>query len=425
MLHQHATIRLSRWTIPLFYALAAVAAGLTLPRIEAHLLPAMSPISAGSAIAIYSAVASGMIALTGIVFSLTFVLIQFSATTYSPRLVLWIAQDPVLSHALGIFTATFLYAIAALAWVDRNQSGRVPFFSAWMVVALLLASVGMFVALIQRIGLLQISRMLIFTGNQGRKSINALYPPLSSNHVPGAGQSLRGLPLTQTLTHTGLPRCLQEINVEKLVRLAAASDGLIVAAAAVGDSVMERAPLLQVYGGRRGIDEKQLLKAIRLGPERSFDQDPKYAIRLLVDIAIKALSPAINDPTTAVEALGEIGDLLLQAGHRRLEIGEFHDDRGKLRLMAPFPAWEDFLQLAFDEISTYGATSVQVMRRMKALISDLTPLLPEERQVALKQWQARLNAIVARSFPDPEAKQEALVEDRQGIGMSRGHSASL
>ena len=90
------------------------------------LLPGfVSTISANAAIGIYSSIASGMIALTGIVFSLTFVMVQFSATAYSPRLVLWIARDPVVSHAIGVFTATFLYALVALAWVDRSGSGRV------------------------------------------------------------------------------------------------------------------------------------------------------------------------------------------------------------------------------------------------------------------------------------------------------------
>jgi uncharacterized membrane protein len=86
--------------------------------------------SVPAAMAIYSAIASGMIALTGIVFSLTFVMAQFSASAYSPRLVLWIARDPMMSHALGMFTATFLYAIAALAGLDRNVSGKIPFVSA-------------------------------------------------------------------------------------------------------------------------------------------------------------------------------------------------------------------------------------------------------------------------------------------------------
>src|SRR5713226_8227344 len=131
--------RLPDWAIPLCYAGAAIVADFVLPRFEHRFLPGfMAQISAPAAMAIYSAVGSGMLALTGIVFSLTFVMVQFSATAYSPRLVLWVARDPVMSHALGTFTATFLYAIAALAWVDRSGSGKVPFISAWMVVALLL-----------------------------------------------------------------------------------------------------------------------------------------------------------------------------------------------------------------------------------------------------------------------------------------------
>src|SRR2546421_2671669 len=110
--------------------------------------------SAAAALAICSSIASGMLALTGIVFSLAFVMIQFSATAYSPRLVLWVARDPVMSHALGVFISTFLYALMMLAWVDRGAMGKVPVISSWLVVALLIASMGMFIALIERMTLL-------------------------------------------------------------------------------------------------------------------------------------------------------------------------------------------------------------------------------------------------------------------------------
>ena len=160
-----------------------------------------------------------------------------------------------------------------------------------------------------------------------------------------------------------------------------------------------------------------------MGEERTFDQDPKYAIRLLVDIAIKALSPAINDPTTAVQALNQIEDLLLRLGCRELEIGDFQDRDGQLRLIVPYPAWEDFVRLALDEIASYGAQSVQVMRRMKALVNDLTLRLPANRHDALQYWEKRLQSTISRSFEDMEEKQEALVEDRQGLGVPRKKTA--
>jgi uncharacterized membrane protein len=403
------------------YAGAAIAAGLTFPRVESRLFPELvSQMSVPAAMAVYSAIASGMIALTGIVFSLTFVMVQFSATAYSPRLVLWIARDRVMMHGLGTFTATFLYAISALVGVDRSGSGRVPYLSTSVVVVLLLASVGMFVGLIQRVGLLQVERMLIFTGDQGRRVITTLYPSYKSVAVVNESEEdFRALPRTHTLIHHGRPRSIQAIDVATLVSLAKSSGGVIEMVVAVGDTVIESTPLLHVFGARQPLDERKLRNGIEFGGERTFEQDPKYAIRLLVDVAIKALSPAVNDPTTAVQALDQIEDLLLRLGLRHLEIGLFRDSDDKLKLVVPFPSWDDLLRLAFDEIRTYGRTSVQVMRRMNALVSDLIPALPEERRPALRHWSARLKTTISRSFADDEERLDASKEDRQGLGIPR------
>jgi uncharacterized membrane protein len=369
--------------------------------------------------AIYSAVASGMIALTGIVFSLTFVMVQFSATAYSPRLVQWVARDPVISHALGMFTATFLFALIQLGWVDREAQGRVPFISGWTVVLLVLCSMGMFVALIKRIGLLQVTHMLIFTGDRGRKAIEELYRPLDSAaplSEPAAGLAL---PVTQTLNHLGRPQVIQAIDFAALVRMASASGAVIAVTAAVGDTVVERMPLLRVHGARQPLDEELLKRALEIGDERTFEQDPKYALRLVVDIAIKALSPAINDPTTAVQALDQIEDLLFRLGRCRLEAGTFSDGQGVVRVVVPFPTWEDFLRLALDETRAYGSESVQVMRRMKALIKNLLTVLPAERHAALRHWEERLQGSILRSFEDAEEKRDASVADRQGLGITQ------
>jgi uncharacterized membrane protein len=366
-----------------------------------------------------------MIALTGIVFSLAFVMVQFSAVAYSPRLVLWVSRDPVIWHSIGIFTATFLYAIGAMAWIDRPGSGRVPLLSGWLVILLMLASVAMFVALIQRLGLLQISRMLSFTGSLGRQIIEQMYPPLETP------PSIRGLDdfvesaIKQTVVHSGEPQTLQAIDVSTLFSMAVQSDGGVEVVASVGDTLITGAPLLHVFGGKHIVSEKRWKRAFATGLDRTFEQDPKYALRLLVDIAIKALSPAINDPTTAVQALDQIQDQLLRLGRRRLEIGASRDSHGTLRLVVPHPTWEDFLRLAFDEIRFCGATSVQVMRRMRALMSDLITALPEERRPALEHQRERLNRTIALSFEDEEEKLEASVEDRQGLGIPRRHQSEI
>ena len=406
--------------IPAIYAGAAILAGLTVPRVESFFFPGLvSTVTVGQATAMYSAIASGMLALTGIVFSVAFVMIQFSASTYSPRLVVWIEREPVIAHALGTFTATFLYALAALLWVDRSRSGNVPFGSLLVVGALLLASIDMFIRLIGLIGLLQVNRMLIFTGDRGRAVIETTYPQRESEALAKESIDLTGLICTQTLIHRGRPGAIQAVNASALMNTAAAAGGIIEVAVAVGDTVIETMPVFRVYGAQQPIDEQKLWDGIEIGDERIFEQDPKYAIRLLVDIAIRALSPAINDPTTAVQALDQIEDLLTRLGQRNLEIGAYRDAAGELRLMVPFPAWEDLVRLAFDEICYCGATSVQVMRRMNALIADLIPHVPEARRPVLHDWQGRVKSTIARSFADEEERTEALKEDRQGLGVPR------
>jgi len=140
---------------------------------------------------------------------------------------------------------------------------------------------------------------------------------------------------------------------------------------------------------------------------------------LLVDVAIKALSPGINDPTTAVMALNEIDDLLGRIGRRQLDVGQVRDKNGALRLVYPTPTWEDFLSLAIDEIRYFGATSYQVMRRLRAMLIDLENLVPPSRRDALKVQTARMDATVLRTYRDASEVQLAQTSDRQGIGLSR------
>jgi uncharacterized membrane protein len=208
-------------------------------------------------------------------------------------------------------------------------------------------------------------------------------------------------------------------DMKGLVALAQRFDCVIELIPEVGQFVAEGDPLFRVYQGGEGLTNAQFWNSVAQGEERTPEQDPLFAFRILVDIANKALSPAINDPTTAVQTLDQIEDLLIRLGRRRLEIGAFRDGRSSLRLFITYPAWEDFLRLALDEIRFYCASSVQVMRRMTALVSELISILPEERCAALVDWRERLQSTVERSFHDAKEKLDASVEDRQGLGSSR------
>ena len=164
------------WFIPMFYVSGAVLGGLALPRIEqAYLSSYAFALSVASAQALLSAAASGMMALTGIVFAMAFVMVQFSAIAYSPRLVLWFARDRMLFHALGVFMATFVYALFTLAWVDRGGSAKVPVFSTLLVGIMIIVSMLMFARLMQRLGDLQIGNVLHLVGDRGRAVIGEMF----------------------------------------------------------------------------------------------------------------------------------------------------------------------------------------------------------------------------------------------------------
>jgi uncharacterized membrane protein len=176
---------------------------------------------------------------------------------------------------------------------------------------------------------------------------------------------------------------------------------------------------MRVHGGT-ALPEARLREAIEVGRERTFEQDPKYPLRLLADIAIKALSPAVNDPTTAVQAIDQIEDLLRRLGRRSLDAGCVNDEQGALRLVFPTPTWEDYLALAFDEIRQYGASSVQVMRRLRAALRGLAESVTEaQRKELVQRYLQHLNLAVEHSVLDAEDRVTALQEDRQGLGLSR------
>jgi uncharacterized membrane protein len=294
---------------------------------------------------------------------------------------------------------------------------------------MVIISVILFSLLVQRLNELQISNVLHVVGDRGREVIHAMYPrrddkmaEVQNARHDIAGSTLLG-PVTQTLTYSGKPRTITSYDIGALVREAQKAGAVIVMASAVGDTLVENAVILRVYRARTILPDARLMRGLHLATERTFDQDPKFALRLLVDIAIKALSPAINDPTTAVQTIDQIEDLLHQLGQRELDAGQIRDSKGDLRLVFPAPSWDDYLALAFDEIRQFGANSVQVMRRLRsALIAIAEPLKNSEQADAVLHYLKHLDSVIDRSSFDPEDRIAARQEDRQGLGLSRFHA---
>jgi uncharacterized membrane protein len=413
------------WIIPMIYVVAAFAFGQVLPRFElAYVAHNLLGISVSSAQACLGAASSGMMALTGLVFALAFIMVQFSAVAYSPRLVRMFIGDQTLYHSIGVFSFTFYLAFFALAWVDRNGSGKIPNYTLLLVGLLLAVSMFLFVRMIQRVVDLQIAPVLRTMGDKGREVIESCYRPLEPKQ--GAEPELKCIEesqlgaLCRTVTYTGYPRIVTRLEINALVREARASGAVIAMACGVGDTLVDGNIVMRVHGATSGFSEENAVRAVHLGAERTIEQDPKYPIRILVDIAIRALSPAVNDPTTAVQAIDQVEDLLRRLIRKDLDSAHIRDSEGDLRLILLLPSWEDYLALAFDEIRQFGANSIQVVRRLRSALSELADISPTAGRADLtRRYLKQLDLGVDHSQFDFEDKQKAMQEDRQGLGLSR------
>ena len=209
---------------------------------------------------------------------------------------------------------------------------------------------------------------------------------------------------------------LLAFDLEGLVALAREAECVVELVPQVGDFVAAGSPLFRIFGGKGGPSASALCQSVALGQERTMEQDPAFAFRIIVDIASKALSPAINDPTTAVLAIDQIHHLLRSVGGRHLDEGLAHDRSGALRLVYRTPDWEDFVYLAVTEIRQFGGTSIQVARRLRAMLENLTEVLPPERTALLRSELTLLQRSAERFFPEPEDQALADVSDLQGVG---------
>jgi len=156
---------------------------------------------------------------------------------------------------------------------------------------------------------------------------------------------------------------------------------------------------------------------VAFGDERTIEQDPGFALRIMVDIALMALSPAVNAPTTAVQVLDHLEETLRTIGRAELERQSRRcDENGRLRVVIPTPGWDQYLALGVAEIRLYGGSAIQVVRRLRALLQTLRSTVRPEYRAAVEAELARLDRTVVEKFADSVDVNQANAADRQGIG---------
>ena len=350
------------------------------------------------------------------------VAIQVAGGQYTPRIIATtLLRDNVIRYTAGLFVFTLLFAIKA---ADRTETS-VHQFVAFVTGLLGLICIVAFLFLIDYAArMLRPVSLVRRVGEDGLKVMESVYTEQSTEAQSIAESRQSPGPLERTILHHGKSAIVVAVNVGTLVAEAERMKRVIEFAPQVGDFVGSGEPLFLLHGGTDAIDERKLRASVVLGDERTMEQDPLFAFRILVDIAIKALSKAINDPTTAVLAIDQLHRLLRSAGRRNLRTDQIPDRTGKLLVIFRTPNWEDFVHLAFTEIRFYGAENMQIARRLRAMIVNLTDTLPAERHSALSKELELLDRTIVKLYVLPEDLKLARMPDPQGLGGS-SHSEKL
>ncbi|HEX6312259.1 MAG TPA: DUF2254 domain-containing protein [Acidimicrobiia bacterium] len=414
-------LRSSLWFLPALFVLGSVALWAAVGALDEHLADD-SPLAYGGgpdgAQELLSAIATSMIAFTGVVFSITIVVLQLASSQFSPRVLRTFLRDRGTQGSLGVFIATFVYALLVLRDVRTqtiDQSSYVPGVSVSMALVVLAVSLGMFVYYIHHVArAIRVAWILDAVADETRAVIDHEFPVDAGDD--GRDRAVPDGPPTD-LFPAPRPGILLAVDRHALVRLAHDAGCVLVLERAVGDFAVSNTSLLSVHGATLSAQQRDTVsEAIVIGIERTMEQDPAFGFRQIVDIAVRGLSPAVNDPTTAVQCLDHLHDFLQLLVSRPFRSGKLLDADGALRVVLPAPSWDDFLDLAFQEIRHYGAGSIQVMRRIRAALDDLAAAAPPDRLPAIEHHARALDEAVARDFSAADQRVLARRPDHQGLG---------
>jgi uncharacterized membrane protein len=361
------------------------------------------------------------LALSFVVFTFgsLLVAIQIAGGQLTPRIIATtLLRDNVVKYSVGFFVFSLLFAVMAL---NRNEA-KVQELVALLTGIMGVSCIAIFLFLIDYAArLLRPVTILGRVGDEGLKVIESVYPMLAGEHpesLPAAMTKLQGP--ARWVRHTGECEIVLAVDLETLVREARQCGGVIEFVPQVGDFLASEEPLFALYGNATTVDDRKLLASVALGSERTLDQDPIFAFRILVDVGLKALSPAINDPTTGVLALDQVHRLLREVGKRKLRGEAIVDADGELRVVYRTPNWEDFVNVSCNEIRNCGAGNVQIARRLGAMLDELVGSLPQRRHAALTEERSRLNRQIEMLYAIPEDRTLARIPDAQGLGGSVG-----
>ena len=423
------------WLLPTVFLIGSLLLAVITRAVDVTLSPVITRtapwvVSAGAANVVLATLATAMLTFLGVVFSIGLVALQLASQQFSPRVLRTYVRSTITKVALGTFIATFIYPLVSLGYLDQlTRAGRtVSTVSVAVAMALAIASIAVFIAYVTlTIRGMRIAYAISTVAIETRAALRRMFPA-DEHYVevqPPALEFCARLVYSRkgpsSLAEHAAQGVLQAVDVAACVRRAREHDVVLRLVPQVGQYVASGEPLFEVFSAGAcatgGPTDKELLRAVDVGPERAVYQDPFYGIRALVDVAAQALSPAVNAPTTAVQVLDRLQDFLRLMATRAWPSGLFADERGEVRLIMQVRTWEQFVDLALTEITEFGAGSPQVTRRLANLLDALTPIVPGERRAVLVRHKALLAEAVDQRVASHRVLAEvALQPDARGLG---------
>jgi uncharacterized membrane protein len=364
---------------------------------------------------------AAMLSFIVFTFSSLLVAVQIASAQLTPRIIATaLLRDATIRVIAALFVLSMTFDLGLLA---RLQT-EVLYVPLTVAVGLTVISIGAFLYLMDYAArLLRPVAVVWRLGEQGLAVIEQVYPSkIKGAHMPSPPVPPLGGPARE-VAHRGKSAIILAVHFDTLRLEAERTGGIIEFASRVGNFVATGETLFRLHGGAAAADDARLCAAVAMGPERTIEQDATFAFRVIVDIAIKALSKAINDPTTAVLAIDQLHRLLRAVGRRHLHDDVLRDAAGELRVVYRTPDWDDFVQLSCREIRLYGAENFQVARRLRAMLENLQQALPEARWPALRQELELLDLTLERFNMLPGDLAVARTADLQGLGASLGRQA--
>jgi uncharacterized membrane protein len=376
--------------------------------------------SAAGAQTVLQAFVTATLSFVVFTFGSLLVAIQVASAQLTPRIIATtLLRNDVVRYTVGLFIFSMMFMLSAQNKMD-NGVHQLVIFVATMLGILSFAAFFYLIDYASR--LLRPISVLTLVGNDGLAVIESVYPDTTFGSDNRRNDGVELGPPDRVIQQRGTSAIVLAVNLELLTAEAERSNGIIEFVPQMGDFVAVDEPLFNLFGGARSIEEETLRASVAVGSERTIDQDPTFAFRIVVDIALRALSPAINDPTTGVLAIDQLHRMLRMVGKRHLRTDEISGQSGQLRVIFRTPNWEDFVHLSFSEIRSCGSNNLQIVRRLRAMIENLVQALPEHRHAALLQQLSLLDREIERTFPYREDLALAQIADAQGLG---GHSGKV